>query len=695
MQIAFIHCIEKRHILGAPVISYQNRSIGFQLKSVIFISFLVAFSSIAYIVYQGASRILLDTVITEHQHEIKALSESLDGEFNALLNDTKSLEAAFTGGYLSGITYTKKQVTFRGRQVDDITLNNVSLINATQQVDKFTQDTGAVATIFARTGNDFIRVSTSLKKADGSRAVGTTLGLNHPGYKQLMNGVPFHAPVELFSHKYLTYYKPVKGNEGSTVAILFIGLSVEEVTKTIFSSLERIHWGETGKTLVVDASEKHKGRYLLNSDQSVYGDSVDNYTDAEGKHPLNDIFSAESGVVNFRHQKGGDLKDRYFVHADVAGWNWKIMGGTYTEEVTKASLELLRLIAMVAGIVAIAVFVFVSLLLSRITKPLVNLTGYMERMEKGEVSIKIPAATAGTNNEIFRLINGMSAMAIRVNELVGAINQTSITVNNHAEGVFSDAHHSLNQLETKQVQVDQVVHAVEELATSSQSVAAQAETIAVNVNGADEETQAGMHLVEKVSAETQNLTRDLDASVDVIEAVADESANIQKVTEMINEIAEQTNLLALNAAIEAARAGEQGRGFAVVADEVRTLAHRTQTSVGNVMEIVNGLHQSTSDAVDIIKGNQASAKLVLTQAEEARTALNSIANQVNSITEQTQIIATTAEEQALVSQNVAENTTEISRLNHESQTIASQTANSAELLQNESKQLREQISFFH
>ncbi|MDB1126196.1 methyl-accepting chemotaxis protein [Vibrio algarum] len=677
------------------MVNYKNTGVGFQLRLIISVCLIIAFVIIGVVAYKNASKVLFDKTLTEHQNRIESLSQVLEGEFNTLLSSAEKLESAFRNGYLSGIYLETSEVEFKGHMFRDITHFGESLIGDTKLVDAFTRDTGAIATLFAPSGDDFIRVSTSLKNQAGERATGTLLGKNHPGYNNLVNGKPFYSEVELFGNLYLTYYAPIISSDSTLLGLSFIGLPVDQVTQEAFSKLGRITWGDTGYTFIVDNEDDHRGEFLFHPKWKKSDPVIQRFVDADGNQPLKDIFNESTGVAIYPHTVSGQTGDKYVVYTDVAGWNWKILGGTYVDEVTKESAELLKIIVVVSALVGVFTFLIVTYFLNRrIVKPLVQLTGSVERLGKGEVSLKIKSEDSNTKNEIFRLTNGVSTMASQLDSLVSEIRQTSDLVSSQAQSVSNDANQSLQQSEAQQMRVEQVVTAIEEMATSAQSVAEQVESIALNAKEADESSQSGMSLVEKMCIDISDLNDLLDSSAEAIESVAKESESIQAVTKMIDEIADQTNLLALNAAIEAARAGEHGRGFAVVADEVRTLAHRTQNSVQEVVSIIGHLKTSTSGAVELMKTSQENANLVIEQAGEAGMALESIVEQVGSISSQSETIAATSEEQAQVSQEIAENVSDISELNEQTRDVSSQTSQSSETLKRQSSDLKHQVDFF-
>ncbi|KGY07099.1 methyl-accepting chemotaxis protein [Vibrio sinaloensis] len=674
---------------------YRNQSVGFQLKLVITLCLAVAFSSISVLVYRNASDVLLESTLKEHQSKVEAMAKTIAGQFNAYLHTAKVLESTFRNGYLAGVFIEDYTVDFQGHQVANITQYSESLINDTNIVDSFTRDTGAIATIFAPLGNDFIRVSTSLKDPQGNRAIGTTLGQNHPGYRQLMNGQPYYAQIKLYGQRFITYYAPLKDVNGKVNGITFIGLPVERATQNLFSSLEDVKWGDTGYTIILDNAKDNLGRYLLHPKNKETDPPIQNTQDYNGNKPFDKIFEQTSGLIRYPYESNGNVGEKYLVYTEVPGWDWKLLGGTFISEVTKGSRTLLNIIVIISLIVAVGTFAILTLVLNKTLKPLTILNGYMSRLAKGEVSISIPKTGSESRNEINNLNLGVANMANQLDNLVGQIRSTSDQVEQNSTSVVRDAERNLDQSDLQQEQVEQVVTAIEEMAASAQSVAQQVESIAENVRSANTDSQSGLEVVEGVCIDVAQLNDQLDQSAAAIEQVNVDSESIQTVTKMIDEIAEQTNLLALNAAIEAARAGEQGRGFAVVADEVRTLAHRTQTSVQDVVSIIEKLRGSTSNAVNMMAQSQQNANKVLDKAQEAGNALEAIASQVEAIATQADAIAATSEEQAQVSQEIATSAHSINELNRQSRDTSAKTSESAAELQKQAQDLKQQVDFFH
>ncbi|GDY24476.1 chemotaxis protein [Agarivorans sp. Toyoura001] len=673
---------------------FKSRSISIQLQLIIGLIILLGLSVMAALVYNKASKALFEQAMVDHQSKVNAVASMVAGQFDGYLERAHDLEATFRNGYMNGVTVANREVSFESTSVKDIHIRGASLIGANGFVDRFTRDTNAVATLFSASGNDFVRVSTSLKDSQGERAVGTKLGVNHPGYKVLLSGQPYHAKVSLFGKDYLTYYYPIKNDQGKVAALSFIGVPIDQATEEIFSNLSKIKWGDTGYTIVVDNDASHLlGNYLLHPSVKP-GESIIDRRDYAGNQPFKAIFKEPSGSVFYPYEYQGVVGEKYLVFAEVDGWNWKLLGGTFVSEITKASSDLLWLIVAVSISVAVVVLIGLAMLLRSMTRPLELLSENMQRMGNGEISVSFQGGRAESSNEVEQLSAGAKEMANKLNVLVSSIRETSSDLQSKSNGVYKDAEHSLGQLDSQQAQVDQVAAAIEEMSSSAASVAQQVEEIAVSVREADNNTQEGAQLVERMVNEIDLLNQQLHSSAEAIELVGQESNNIQDVTRMINDIADQTNLLALNAAIEAARAGEQGRGFAVVADEVRTLAQRTQESVKEVEGIIGKLQNSTNNAVKMMSESQKRGEFFTEHAAQTGEALNGITEQVASIASQSVTIAATTEQQSQVSQEIAANASQISNLTSDSRTTAAQTANSATHLQDLSQELHQQVAQF-
>jgi methyl-accepting chemotaxis protein len=197
-------------------------------------------------------------------------------------------------------------------------------------------------------------------------------------------------------------------------------------------------------------------------------------------------------------------------------------------------------------------------------------------------------------------------------------------------------------------ETDLVASAMNEMGSTVQEVSKNATNAATAAAQANDASHAGAKIVRETIEAIHQLAEGVERSDEVIQRLAQESQNISKIIEVIQAIAEQTNLLALNAAIEAARAGEQGRGFAVVADEVRTLAQRTQSSTQEINDIVGRLQAGTADAVRTMRDGRGHAKLSVEQAARAGVSLDAITKAIGTISEMNTQIATAVEEQTVV-----------------------------------------------
>jgi methyl-accepting chemotaxis protein len=278
------------------------------------------------------------------------------------------------------------------------------------------------------------------------------------------------------------------------------------------------------------------------------------------------------------------------------------------------------------------------------------------------------------------LLNALADMQSNLKSTVQQIAHASDQLASAAEELTVVTDDSNRALHRQNDEIQQAATAVTQMSAASDEVARSAARASQASTQAAEEAFNGQARVQQAVVAMTTMTQEITDSTRSVEVLAEQVRDIGKVLDVIRSIAEQTNLLALNAAIEAARAGEQGRGFAVVADEVRALAHRTQMSTGEIEGMINLVRKGADDAVQAMSKSQVLAVSTQSLATEAGLALERISDGVSKISEQNLVIASAAEEQAHVAKEVDRNLVNIQDLSTQTSAGANQTnASSQEL----------------
>jgi methyl-accepting chemotaxis protein len=674
---------------------FQNMSLIKQIVFPLIIATLTFFILFACVAYYFSKEALVSQAEESLERDTNLIINKLLFYDETLKNNANRLSNAFFSMLDGELEIDPYRTITIGKYESPLLLLNSTPLNLDfTYPDEFTKLTGGTATIFVRYEDDFLRATTSLRKTNGDRAIGTLLGKTHPGYKKLIDGEKYVGRAHLFGHDYMTVYSPIQNYEGKTIAILYVGFNFTTGLKSLYSYLSNMRFGENGGVLILNTKEGQDfGRALV--DYKLKDKILIGMKDTSGNPVFNEIINNRNGLIRYRWQEETIEREMIASYMNFDAWNIMVVSKGYVDELTKASINI-RNILILSGLLCSLILLGSTIyLLKRGLSPLRQISDTIKQISKGNLMLHLDTqADETTNNEIELLRFDINNLLENLNRLIKQISNASESVINSAGSLTDINHKNLHNVETQKRDADSLATAITEMVASSEEIANFSKHAANETQVVDNMIVEGQNIVSNSAKTTQSLSESIEQTSTMINRVDQDSKSISTVLDVIRDIAEQTNLLALNAAIEAARAGEQGRGFAVVADEVRTLAKRSHDSTHEIQSIIERLQSGTQEAVRTMQHGLERSNESVVESSKAANSLDEIGNSMSKLSSMTTEIANTTDNQKIVGEDINQSVVRISDIAYETNENSNLLNQSIHDLQQLSSLLKVEVSKF-
>jgi methyl-accepting chemotaxis protein len=606
--------------------------------------FSVVLIALTILVQVKTSAMVKQLGIGEITNESNLIRDQLITMNATLKGNADRLSGIFYSMFPQGLSVDSSQtVVINGNAVPVVKSGGKILNLDFSAVDQIRTMSGGVATIFVRSGDDFLRVTTSLKKEDGSRALGTFLGKESPAYKPVMAGETYFGKARLFGSDYMTKYSPIKDKQGKVVGIVFVGTEYTEALKQFKDQIRADKIGEKGYFYIFDnADGKNKGNIIVHPNS----EGKNAFTDNQGEH-YRRISEQKTGIIEYTSAHGSKIA----AFTTVPEWNWIIVAAADSVEFEQNAISLrnIQLSSSTLALLLCGILLFV--VVTRTLQPLSDMVEDVAKVGQGDMTVRCKHTGY---DEVGALGIGINKMAGQIGLLISEVSKSVNEVHGASATLLKNAqdieYGSLQQSEAASA----TAAAIEELAVSINQVMEHASNTESLSTRSSNFSIEGEQVVKTASNEMSQIASMVVQSSRAINALGHKSNEISNIVTVIKDIAEQTNLLALNAAIEAARAGEQGRGFAVVADEVRKLAERTSRATAEIGGMIIAIQQDMGAAVTGMQEGNVQVDRGVESANQAATALSSINDAAKETLSNITDIVSAMREQSTASQEIAQ-----------------------------------------
>lgn len=416
---------------------------------------------------------------------------------------------------------------------------------------------------------------------------------------------------------------------------------------------------------------------------SVARIATEKYTEAAAKWIKNDT-ELKNIIFNMNSIAADARKSAHATEQD--GWSKAKEIGEKTVDLVSQAHLIIILTLLVGASVGIAISILIP---KNIIASIIALSEFSKRFGKGDLTVRTDVEQT---DEIGIMAQDFDKAANNLQTIIRQVNDNALKLTEQSSTLSASVNKNTSSIQTQRQHTEQVATAITEMVSTVEEVSRNASQAASAANDADTQATEGNHVVSQAVTSITSLANEINQATSVINQLESDVGNISSVLEVIRSVSEQTNLLALNAAIEAARAGEHGRGFAVVADEVRTLASRTQSSTDEIQIMIEKLQSGAQKAVDAMTASHKMTEESVQQARNSGVALGAITESVATINDMNSQIATAVKQQSAVAEEVNQSIVTINSISEEGVHVAEETSKASNNLDQLANNLKQSIS---
>ncbi len=640
---------------------FKNLPIGTKLMITAALFILFFLSLFTYLVTSFTSSIIEKNSLAELKNQAELVKNIVEVFSNNIKKNTVELSNVFVSYFPDRFALDPSRHVDIGGRSTPVLKNGNGVLNLNYAtIDRFSHMTGAIATVFVRQGDDFVRITTSLKKQDGSRAIGTVLGKNHPGYASLIKGERYLGRATLFGKTYSTQYVPIKDSSGEAIGILFVGLDITDSLNFLKEKIKSIRIGETGYIYAING-EPGEGYGTMTIHPVSEGKDIGDFKDASGAEFYKEILKNKTGTVKYMwlNKERGETtpREKLAAYTYFDDWKWVIVAGAYLDELNKETIVLKRYLYAASFIIIISLL-FALYIASRrlVTLPLRNGVAFARSVAEGNLTETLEVHRSDEIGELFGALNGMvgslNGMVSKVDTSAGDLSNISRELTGATASVveatqvqalgITETSSAVSEISTSLTQVARWIDnlsrsaaesssSIMEMSSSNEEVALNMDTLSRSVEEVSSsiiqmssnirQVSGGVATLMDASTTTASSVNEMDCSIRQVQTNATETAGI---TDRVRRDAEDGKV-----AVEATISGINGirRSAKITSEVIATLSERA-SDIGAILAVIVDVTEQTN----LLALN---AAIIAAQAGEHGKGFAVVADEIKQLAERT------------------------------------------------------------